>query len=110
MYLLMRIERAREPLRDCLRGEPKERTLTGLGVVVHENVGDTDALHPDRKAQIRHPLYDRRPVAACERVFFQRKNQLMVPGQLAQERFVDRLGKPGVDHRREPVGSGQTRR
>ena len=43
MYLLMRVERAREPLRDCLRGESEARALTGLGVVVHQDVGDADA-------------------------------------------------------------------
>ena len=80
MYLLMWVERAREPLRDCLCGESEERALTGLGVVVHQDVGDADALHPDREAQIRHPLYDRRPEAACERVFLQSKDQFMTFG------------------------------
>ena len=65
--------RAQAAPRPLVADEPEERALTGLGVVVHENVGDADALHPDRQAQIRHPLYDRRPEAACERVFFQRK-------------------------------------
>lgn len=70
MYLLTTFEHASHSLCDVLRREPESRALAGLRIVLYELVGNADALDPDLQSPIRHALYDRRPEAACEGMFF----------------------------------------
>ncbi len=69
MYLLTTFEHASDTLCDLLRREPETRALPGLGIVLDELVADADPLDRDLQSPIRDALYDRRPEAACERVF-----------------------------------------
>ena len=84
-----------------LAGEAEERALRWAGIMLHEHVGDADALDADRKARsdtLSTTADPNPPASECSSSVM---DQLVGLGQLLEERLVERLREAHVDDGRQ---------
>ncbi len=71
--------------------------------MLHEHARYADAFDAGSDPSIRGPLYDRCAETACERMLFERQDQVVARGESFEQRFVERPGEASVDDRRQPA-------